>query len=149
MKSYGNKGSSEAMELKKFVERFRTMTDLYEGQTEKKENVEILIEKIEGFGDYLANTAKLKTSQIRKFFDAVKKIQNEVRMKKSGNIKARLLRIKPQLAYATAKQPRQLKDFAEVVYTAINKVKDEKDFEYFVEFVEAIVAYHKYYGGRD
>ena len=149
MKSYGNKLSSEAIELKKFIEGFRSMKELYEGKREGKGNVELLIPKIEKFGEYLAKTANLKTSQIRKFFDAVKKIQNETRVKKSGNIRARILRIKPQLAYATAKQPRQLKDFADVVHTAIDKVKDEKDFEYFVEFVEAIVAYHKYYGGRD
>ncbi len=149
MECKGNKDFSDVVELKRFIEGFNTMKDLYEGRTEDRENIEIIIEELEKFGNYLAKKAYLKTSQIRKFFDAVKKIQNEARMKKTGNIRARLLRIKPQLAYATAKQPKQLKDFADIVHMAIDKVEDEKDFEYFVEFVEAIVAYHKYCGGKD
>jgi len=32
---------------------------------------------------------------------------------------------------------------------AMDKVEDKKDFDYFVEFLEAIVAYHKYHGGKD
>ena len=42
-----------------------------------------------------------------------------------------------------------MQHFADIMYMAIERTKTVKDFDYFVEFLEAIVAYHKYYGGKD
>ena len=144
--------SREVIELKKFLEQKSTMSEVYEGETDGKTNVEKLLELLEKYGNYLANRVRLNTNQIRKFFDTVKKI--EIEFQKPGEIsetqvRQRVLRLKPSLAYAVARQQRKLKPFADVIYQAIEMVKTKKDFIYFVEFVESIIAYHKYYGGRD
>ena len=147
---YERNASKESAELKEFIKRFSTMKEMYEGTADGRPAVEILIEKLDSFGNYLANTARLKTTQIRKFFSSVKKIQSELRSgRKATEPRQRILRLKPALAYATARQKKQLQEFTEVMYLAMDMVKKPEDFEYFVEFLEAIVAYHKFHGGKD
>jgi len=138
--------------LKEFLGQKSTMSELYEGETGGKTNVEKLLELLEKYGNYLANQANLNTSQIRKFFDTVKKIEIELQKPdeiSETQVRQRVLRLKPSLAYAVARQRRKLKPFADIIYRAIDMVKTKKDFIYFVEFVESIIAYHKYHGGRD
>ena len=143
--------SKEFVELRDMLSKFKNMKELYEGKSSGKLNVETLLPLLENFGRYLAKSAGLKSSQIRKFFDAVKNIQNEFVQKEisKGEIRQRILRLKPALAYATARQRHQLQSFTDIMYMAMDKVEDKKDFDYFVEFLEAIVAYHKYHGGKD
>jgi len=64
-------------------------------------------------------------------------------------IRQRVIRLKPALAYATARQRKQLQDFSNVVIKAIDMIRDNEDFNYFVEFIEGIVAYHRFHGGKD
>ena len=147
---YERNTSRESADLKEFIKRFSTIKDMYEGVADGRAAVEVLIEKLDSFGRYLAKTANLKTTQIRKFFSSVKKIQSELRSgRESTNPRQKILRLKPALAYATARQKKQLQEFTEVMYLAMDMVKEPEDFEYFVEFLEAIVAYHKFHGGRD
>ena len=137
--------------LKSLLDEYSTMSELYEGKTSNKPNVELLIPLLEDFGRFLAQTVKLKTTQIRKFFDAVKHIHSELKQKEIEDIQVRqrIIRLKPALAYATGRQRKQLRDFSVILYKAMGMVKSKKDFDYFVEFMESIVAYHKFYGGKD
>jgi CRISPR-associated protein Csm2 len=101
----------------------------------------------------------LTTSQIRNFFGEVKRIQlNGI---EKGNNRSAFLLIRPKLAYAEARAKMRnsrsrISVFKEYVQKAHAEVKTEASdielkvmFQNFVDFLEAILAYHKAYGGRD
>lgn len=100
---------------------------------------------------------KIKTNQIRNFFSHFNTIKNDfkiLKIKKQPveSLDASLILIKPKLAYAKGRNPvvepfqRLLFEVIDLVYSSKNK---EKAYNNFFEFVEAIVAYHKYHGGKD
>lgn len=110
-----------------------------------------LVEHAEQFGPHLKQK-KLETNQIRKFLDAINRVKTKLAQDADQNelfksIEPEIVLLKPKLAYAAARQP-AAKPLNEVISTAIDKVHDLKDFNYLVEFVEAIVAYHKAEGGK-
>jgi len=82
----------------------------------------------------------LSTSQIRSVLDEIQ------RMGKYDKRKLHLLR--PKLAYAAGRHKGRVRDLQELVDEAI-KLTDESNFENFRNFIEAIVAYHRYYGGKE
>ena len=100
--------------------------------------------------------AAMTSSQIRNFFSEIKRIQ---RNGIEGHVSDFLL-IKPKIAYSEAraisKNARsRIKDFRIVMdqaHTAVD-ITNETDrnarFQRFVDFLEAILAYHKAYGGKD
>ena len=98
-----------------------------------------LVTAAENIGRKLAR--KLKTAQIRKVYSAVKKIQ----MNKEFN-RNELLLLKPKLAYAAARN-KDVEELKEALTDAINQVDNENKFKNFVDFFEAILAYHKAFGG--
>ena len=83
----------------------------------------------------------LKTAQIRKVYSTVKKIQ----MNQTFN-RNELVLLKPRLAYAAARN-RDVEDLRDALTQAIDKVKTVEDFKNFVDFFEAILAYHRAFGG--
>ncbi len=100
----------------------------------------------------------LKASQLRRFYDALLSVRATVNRAKARNEGAGVFgvkavfgvhRLKPQLANAAARQPTQVKPFFEVVNPMLDVVQDADDYERLCDFVEAVVAYHKYCGGRD
>ena len=100
------------------------------------------------FGRYLKNQG-LTTSQIRNFFSEVKRIQLQGYKKNISQFKL----LKAKLAYAVGRESsvskrNVLKDFKNVFEQAHNYVQDEISFDNFVSFLEAILAFHKYYGGK-
>ena len=99
-----------------------------------------LVEAAEELGKRLARD--LKTAQIRKIYSAVKKIQ----MNQTFNRNALIL-LKPRLAYAAARK-REVEALRDALTQAIDKVDSAEKFKNFVDFFEAILAYHKAYGGE-
>ena len=104
-------------------------------------------------GDPLVSTAKnlgtklkgqgLKTNQIRKVYTAVKKIEW------SGFDQNQLIMLKPKLAYAAARH-KPVEHLKDTLTEAIDNIGDsEKKFQNFVDFFEAILAYHKAAGGKE
>lgn len=105
------------------------------------------------FGEYLAKEdtiivngkskeiKKMNTNQLRRFFGAVK------RQQLSGYNATAFILLKPKLAYAVGRDKKKSKigDFFYVMSNAIDLVKNEQQFENFISFFEAIVAYHKAY----
>jgi CRISPR-associated protein Csm2 len=86
----------------------------------------------------------LKSTQLRKIFHTLKQVQTKV--KRTGRFERDdLLRMTPELAYATGRGllPR---DFYILLKTCMapEKVKDADDFLMAFDFLEAILAYHKY-----
>lgn len=106
-----------------------------------------------------SNSDSLSTSQIRKFFGQLKRIQADFEGKR-GEIP--FLRVK--LAYAVGRDKlnngrnkSKIKEFYEEVNTALDALEKmrssdshtyEKGFNNLVSLIEAIVAYHKYYNGK-
>ena len=93
------------------------------------------------------NSKKLKTTQLRKFFGALKKMEQKTGW---SEIETEFYLLKPRMAVATGRDhvPKQ---FLNVIMAAMSKVDNvESDdlklenFDKFVKFFEAIVAYHKY-----
>ena len=87
----------------------------------------------------------LKTTQIRKFLDAVNTIKSRGTQEKDY-YKNQCILLKPKLAYAAGRQD-EVKPLMTVLEPCIDKVDSEEDFAHFHRFVEAIVAYHRFYGG--
>lgn len=91
---------------------------------------------------------KLNTNQLRKFFGAVRDIEKK---KEWSDIEPELYLLKPKFAVSVGRKLIP-KDFFKVMNVCLNKIDvgetdDEKkeNFNTFVKFFEAIVAYHKYY----
>ena len=108
-----------------------------------------LVDAAEKLGESLKSRG-LKTSQIRKVYGAVKKIQVSEEFRQND-----LIMLKPKLAYAAARN-RAVTDLKDALTQAIDKVIDEvaeekKEFKFknFVDFFEATLAYHKAAGGLE
>lgn len=101
------------------------------------------------YGERFAN---MDTSQIRNVFSEVKRLQLEWKKDKNYEVVERsLILLKPKLAYAAGKKG-FISPFKELLEKAIdgviNSSDNEKALKNFFDFVEAIVAYHKYYHER-
>ena len=92
----------------------------------------------------------LTTSQIRNIYGEVQ------RLKMKGFNESSLLLLKPRLAYATERKGTQgSKEFRQVIEKALDEVLKGNDeiekksrFENFANFFEAILAYHRSFGGK-
>ncbi|MEM2742096.1 MAG: type III-A CRISPR-associated protein Csm2 [Nitrososphaeria archaeon] len=83
---------------------------------------------------------ELTTSQIRTVLDEIQ------RMHKFDENKLQLLR--PKLAYAAGRHGGRVREFQLIVDKAILMVTNDNEFQNFKNFIEAIVAYHRYHGGE-
>lgn len=108
-----------------------------------EEGGEPLVTAAEDLGNRLKNR-KLKTSQIRKVYGTVKKIQMSDESHRNA-----LVMLKPKLAYAAARND-AVTDLKDALTQAIDRVGDDPQrFKNFVDFFEATLAYHKAAGGQD
>ncbi len=102
-------------------------------------------------GEFLVQQNLTKT-QIRKFLDAVIRVKN---FRGDTDYRAQAMLMKPKLAYAVGRTKDERKGInpveplMKVLSPCIDRIHDQNDFERLAQFVEAIVAYHKYYGGKD
>lgn len=128
-----------------------------------QENHVSIADVIENGGEALVNGAErlgkrisdrrngVTTSQIRRVYSAVKKIQTRVQMGEKFQSNELIL-LKPKLAYVAARAPEARKPNTEklkdVLTEAISIVDDDKKFQNFVAFFEAVLAYHKAFGGE-
>jgi CRISPR-associated protein Csm2 len=100
----------------------------------------------------------VKMNQIRNIYSQITKIRLDYKQHygkkedKEKTIKRSLVMLKPKLAYAAGRK-KELKDFQRFFDKAIDEVVNSDDFEgalqNFFFLAEAVVAYHKYYGGKD
>ena len=103
----------------------------------------------------------LKASQVRKIFTEVRKIEAlwEQSKKRQAALR-RLVMLKPKLAYQEKRQENKngspLKPLSMALAAAIDVVANEQNadkqdeyFRNFVDFFEAVLAYHKYFGGKN
>lgn len=145
----------EDQEIEKIISEIEKFTNLSEMPTKD-------FAKEGGYADILANKWRnsLKTSQLRKFFAAMKGIEKNIDYgEKWGNIESQFHLLLPQLAYARGRivggAPLIPEGFLDIMKSCMKKVdvgEDEelkvKNYKTFVKFIESIVAYHKYYNPR-
>jgi CRISPR-associated protein Csm2 len=110
--------------------------------------------KVDGYADVIArNLRTLKPTQLRRFFDTVKRISRDL---KSGNkgwkdIEAEFYLLNPKLAYAKGRDliPAEFDELMKVCLRKITEGEsnEEKEdfFGIFESFFVSIVAYHKYH----
>ena len=120
------------------------------------------VEWAKSFGEFLQTddgrnrgTKPLTTSQIRKFFGELKRIQAD-----PEKYQEEIPMLKAQLAYAVGRDASsfrgqvqyktKIKEFYEELEKGIDYIRQENkgDLVRFVKLVESVVAYHKFYGGK-
>lgn len=114
----------------------------------------ILVKKANELGKDLAEK-RLTTNQIRALFGEVRHIQGQLSTGDQTRALRKLILLKPKMAYrARRERGRGVEELASVLDPAIDIVVNERDeeaqrqhFQRFVDFFEAILAYHKSHGG--
>ncbi|ADL43506.1 CRISPR-associated protein, Csm2 family [Caldicellulosiruptor obsidiansis OB47] len=92
----------------------------------------------------LLKESNVTVTQLRKVFTEVKRLSPE-----NENYKYKLKLLKAKMAYTSGRFPK-LKDFQEIVNKALPVAEqNEKTLQRFKDFFEAVVAYHKFFGGRE
>lgn len=111
-----------------------------------KEATPDLVEYAEKVGKYMAKNG-LTNSKIRSIYGEIKRIQ----MGDFEKEKSSFYLLKPKVAYALGRDERNegLKLFKKVFDVCSNDVTNQKSYLNFCNFIEAILAYHKAYGGKD
>lgn len=110
------------------------------------DEAQLLVEEAERIGRALARP--LSTSQIRAIFGEVRTIEGQWQIS-APEAQRQLILLKPKLAYRAQKEGSAVQNLRDVLSPAIDLVqKDEGNFRRFVEFFEAILAYHRAHGGR-
>lgn len=102
------------------------------------------VEFAENLGKSLA-VNKLSASQIRNVFGEIKRIQ----LKGFEKEKASFFLLKPKMAYAASRNNSEaIKSLKFAFDEAHACVTSEPTYKNFVDFFEAILAYHKAFGGK-
>ncbi len=83
----------------------------------------------------------MSTSQLRSVLDEIQK------MPEKPFDQNRLQLLRPKLAYAAGRHKGKVLEFQKLLDWTIQQT-NENNFNNFRYFVEAIVAYHRYYGGK-
>ncbi|MCX7880660.1 MAG: type III-A CRISPR-associated protein Csm2 [Ignavibacteria bacterium] len=100
------------------------------------------------------NYRKIKTNQIRNVFSHINHLKSKLLKEpnKLDELKDELILLKPKLAYAKGRHP-IVQPFQEFMFKVIDSTVNSSDFQKalknFFVLVEAIVAYHKFFGGRE
>lgn len=123
----------------------------------QKEITPEIVSWTRSFGEYLQKADDtihgLTTSQIRKFFGELKRIQAD-----PVKFKENIPLLKAKLAYAVGRDLKKngssntkIKNFQEELDKGLDGIRpnNNEDLNRFIKIVEAIVAYHKYFGGKD
>lgn len=112
--------------------------------------VKDFLDEEKGFAHIVAKESikgKLNTTQLRKFFAALKKMEQKNTW---DEIETEFYLLKPRMAVSVGRKnlPKEFYNVILVTMAKVDNVEDDelkmKNFDIFVKFFEAIVAYHKY-----
>ena len=114
------------------------------------------------YGKRFAQEDKIRTNQIRNYFSALTKIRSEFyqeqrKAKRNGNelppsVRKDLVMLRPKLAYAAGrhKEVRAFQEFFDEAITAVLESENPVDaIKNLFLISDAVLAYHKYSGGKD
>jgi len=131
-------GSEILQNLKGKISKYQDLKDI---------PAEAIVEIASGLGKHLKEI-DLKTTQIRKFLDWVRRIDGQFN-KGKGFKKDSVILLKPKLAYSAGREPK-VKPLMEVLDPAIIAGSNSyESFKKLLALIEAIISYHKFYGGGD
>jgi len=133
---------------------FIDKTDIHKIITDPN-STQLLVKRSKAFGRHLASKeVNLSTSQIRAIFGEVKRIQAQWDINQSKAFR-QLILLQPKMAYRKRKERgRGVRELVDVLDPALEEVITSTEqnrldnFQRFVEFFEAILAYHRAYGGK-
>lgn len=122
------------------------LSGYYSDKEKKKLREELISKEADELGKKFASLKpELTTTQLRKFFNEVRSLEERVE-ENFDEQKALVLMLKSKVAYAvgkkTSKTPREFKDFMDA---CIDNINDKKDFDGFIKFFESVVGYFIYY----
>jgi len=115
------------------------------------EQHEVNYDQLHALAEKIAKDLKLNPTKIRKFYDFVKKAKIMKQLGQEVDLKRDLNRFIAILLYDAGREEnkKSMREFAEGMRQIAEKVKAHSKLEYafniFVDFFEALVAYHKYY----
>lgn len=123
------------------------------GETLKDWDAADLVDRSDDVGKELKDRG-MTTSQIRNFLDEVNRIDAETKGRESSFDPSSVILLKPQLAYVAGRETDRrmrpiLTSFAELFSAAADKVQEADDFRKFAQFTRAVVAYHRFHGGKE
>ena len=145
-RGYDNRNNNNSNEINNVINEMKKYDQL------KDIDMKDLVDKDTGYAFKIAEFSKskrMKTNQLRRFFGAVRKIEGKTSW---SEMEPQFYLLKPRMAASTGRG-KIPKEFFNVISVAMDKVAvgdDEENlenFKLFVEFFEAIVAYHKFLGG--
>ncbi len=134
---------------------------MYTGTSDKVDLAQNVMKKLSTATDKWGKPAMVTTSQLRRFLTAVNTVTGKVEQYQNetgeqGNLSADLAAqvkfLKVKLAYQVGRQGKVVADFEKEadLMAAIDSIgSDAKKYEEFARYVEALVAFHKFYGGKD
>lgn len=145
-----NKPQKKLKEIEKIIEEIKNIPNL------KEENLKPKVYAVpDGWAHKIAlDSRKVKTAQLRKFFNEIKRLHQQAKPAKDMNkIEIELIKLIPELIFAKGRDV-ITDDFYNLLEVCILKDENGKktcrfieyeEFENFVSFLESIVAYHKAY----
>lgn len=105
---------------------------------------------LENFGKFLADK-KVKTSQIRKMLERVRKLYLDTLRKEQDEkeLVAEAKMLATLFAYDAGRHPKQLKELYVIIKWVIDNIKNSQDISVLKQLAEGIIAFHKLHGGGD
>ncbi len=120
-----------------------------------KKNTVKLIEVANKLGEYYASGKerdRLSSTQIRNILDRIQRMKKIKKYEVNPDkLKDEVQFLRAPLAYAAGRDrthDKKMKHLQQILDQAINRINDAKTFKNFCHFFEAIVAYHRYHGGK-
>ena len=110
----------------------------------------------QGTLDQLAKhfSKSLKTTQLRRVFHDIKRLEQtarRIRSEEFSHIRTQLALTLPELAYAYGREviPKEFYDFMRsLLHPPNERFQGKEDVQRLVEILTALLAYHKFHGGR-
>ena len=134
---------------------------VYAATSDKVDLADKVMKKLSTATEKWGKPSMVTTSQLRRFLTAVNTVTGKVEQyqnetgtleKLSTDLAAQVKFLKVKLAYQVGRQGKVVADFAKEadLMAAIDSIgSDAKKYEEFARYVEALVAFHKFYGGKD
>ncbi len=134
---------------------------VYTASKDKVDLAQSVMKKLSTATDKWGKPSMVTTSQLRRFLTAVNTVTGKVEQYQnetgeqgqlSADLAAQVKFLKVKLAYQVGRQGKIVSDFAKEadLMAAIDSIgSDAKKYEEFARYVEALVAFHKFYGGKD
>jgi len=96
------------------------------------------------------NAFKLTTSKIRNLLSLTSSLYDESKVKEFDQLSDKIAYLRVQYVYQAGREP-AVKDFVTKadILNALKEVKDRETLQRFCRYMEALVAYFKFEGGRD